>query len=259
MTTVIATVAQKGGVGKTTTAVALALDAANRGLKTMFIDYDSQGNGTDSFHPLDDLDSYTNSYSFLTAESVNPVPIKENLFLLPASLDLILLDNKDFDYNFKLRNQIQSLLSEYDLVVIDTPGTTRSSVVSALVAANYIYSPLELTSYSVAAFSEVQTAITSVRRNTNPSLSFMGFVLNRVHGFRVVDGVVQPHQVTERKVYNEHFPEGKGTLSIISERADIRQAIQQGKELNQTTDGKAAIELSRFCEVVLKKAGLIND
>jgi chromosome partitioning protein len=258
MPTVISTVAQKGGVGKTTTAVALALEAAERGLKTAFIDFDPQANGTGSFTNIDALPVGVDSYAFLHSDSFEPFAISDNLFLLPATLDLLKLDDEGIDGYFTLKEKIAEHLGSFDLVVIDTPGTLKTSVLAALNASDFVYSPIELTQYSIKAFDEVKKLMTAVRRRFNASLSFLGFVPNRVHGFRVQDGVKVPFQVAEREVFNDYFAAGRGVLAIITERADIRQAIQKGKSLSGSSRDSASAkeELAEFCNSVFKATGL---
>ncbi|MBZ0097462.1 MAG: ParA family protein [Taibaiella sp.] len=260
MPIVVSTVAQKGGVGKTTTAVALALEAAHRGFKTAFIDFDPQANGTGSFTDIDKLPDGVDGYSFLKSDAFYPLPISDNLYLIAATLDLLKMDDEGIDAFFTLKEKIQQHLSDFDLVVIDTPGTLKTSVTAAMNASNYVYSPIELTQYSIKAFDEVKKMMTAVRRRFNPSLSFLGFVPNRVHGFREQNGVKMPYQKAEREVFCDYFSDSQGVLSMISERADIRQAIQKGKSLSSTVRDSADArgEVMDFCNAVFTKTGLLN-
>ncbi len=260
MTVTISTVAQKGGVGKTTTSIALAIQAANQGLKTIFIDFDSQSSGSSSLASKDQLKSYTDSYSFLSLTDFSQLKlyqVSENLHLLPSNLDLIQLENEDFDSYYSLKEQCAKMLSDFDLIIIDTPGTLKTTVVAALTASNYFYSPLELSAYSLKAFNDVETTVKKVKERLNPSLSFLGFVLNRVHGFRLIDDKLVPNQLSERDDYEKFFSKSGQVLSMISERSDIRTTTQQGLLIDENNESTK--ELFAFCKAILDKTGLTNE
>ena len=257
MTITISTIAQKGGVGKTTTSVGLAIESERRGFKTMFIDFDSQSSGSSSFATPEQLSNSTNSYDFLSLEGeINPFVVSDNLHLLHANIDLIQLENEDFNSYFSLKEQCIKHLSRYDLIIIDTPGTLKTTVIAALTASDYYYSPLELSAYSLKAFKDVQETVTKVQERLNPSLEFLGFVLNRVHGLRFVDNELVPNQLSEREDYVNYFKDSGAVLSMISERSAVRANTQVANVLDVKDPSSG--ELLAFCDAVFNKIGILD-
>ena len=126
---IIAIANQKGGVGKTTTAINLAAAFARRGTKTLLLDLDPQGNSSISF--LDPLTVERSAYDLMmdgqgTAELPIYQTTVEGLDIVPARINLAKLESKlvgDFDAPFRLKDRIEPLKKRYKVIVIDTPGT----------------------------------------------------------------------------------------------------------------------------------------
>src|SRR5215472_12463864 len=125
----IAIANQKGGVGKTTTAINLAAALAQRGKRVLLVDLDPQGNSTLSFINPEEITFSV--YDLLTEASldfdsaVHPAPLA-NLFVLPSKISLAKLEGKlvgELDAPFRLKDRLDPVSRNYDVLVIDTPPT----------------------------------------------------------------------------------------------------------------------------------------
>jgi len=266
---IIAGVAEKGGVGKTTTALALAQFAASRRLRTALLDIDDQGNATGSLVPIDDTLNHKNAYDLVSTpeldESFAPMKVSEYLVLIPASNQLMQLDREDFDLFFRLGERLRALFeNRLDLIVVDTPGHVGPRVTATLVACDAVYSPTELNQYSMQSLMKVLALIKKVRGRLNPGLDFLGLVLNRV-GSISTEAPYTPVEVSERDIYeqlksNESVGPSK-ILGLIAQRQGIGLTLSSGKGLHEipgSASGKRGVEeLERFATTVLTKVGLL--
>jgi chromosome partitioning protein len=178
---VIAVVNQKGGVGKTTTAINVAALLANQQTRVLLIDLDPQGNATSGLAVSKEQAALTTYNVLCTNEPLAKVIHKTNvaqLFLVPANSNLagaeVELVNRT-QREFVLRQAIKE--SDYDYIVIDCPPSLGLLTINALTAATSVLIPVQAEYYALEGLSQLIKTIQAIRSSTNPQLSLLGIVL----------------------------------------------------------------------------------
>ena len=181
---IIAITNQKGGVGKTTTAINLSAALATKGFRTLLIDVDPQANSSMSFVDVHALEG--SMYDVLAEEDValsdilleaEKVP---QLFIAPSSIALAKIEAKllgDLEAHFKLKDQIDRIHDQYDYIVIDTPPTLGLITVNALVAATHVLIPIQSSYFALEGTDDLLETVDKIKNRANPDLQILGVVI----------------------------------------------------------------------------------
>jgi chromosome partitioning protein len=180
---IIAIANQKGGVGKTTTAVNLGAALAESGLRILVVDLDPQGNASTGLG-INPRDVNASIYDVLmqdtpALDAVEPTSLK-NLFVIPATLDLAGAEIElvpAFSRELKLKRALDSVRTEYDVVLIDCPPSLGLLTVNGLAAADDVIVPIQCEYYALEGLGQLLRNVALVRSSLNASLEVRGIIL----------------------------------------------------------------------------------
>ncbi len=182
MNRIIAITNQKGGVGKTTTAINLAACLANEGKNTLLIDLDPQGNATSGLG-FDKNDQERTSYDVVIGDCTVYDAIVhtkyKKLDLIPSNVDLAGAEVELADAEtkqFLLKVQIRTLKEEYDFIIIDCPPSLGLLTVNALTAADTALVPIQCEYFALEGLSQLIQTVDMIREALNPELKIEGIV-----------------------------------------------------------------------------------
>jgi chromosome partitioning protein len=229
MQRVISVINQKGGVGKTTTAVNLAAFLAKQGKRVLVIDMDPQGNATSGLG-IDKLNLNTNTYNlFIENKKVDQLAVTtliENLHLVPTNSDLASVEIQlagELSRESKFRNYISKQTHTYDFVLIDCPPSLGLLTINALVGSSDVLIPVQSEYYAMEGLSQLIQIIERVQKGLNPTLRILGVIVTMFDSRTSLSG----------QVYDEMTKAFGGLVfkTVIPRNVRLAEAPSHGKPI----------------------------
>ncbi len=250
---IVAITNQKGGVGKTTTAVNLAAGLAQKGLATLLIDVDPQANSTMSHTDLRQIDG--NMFDVLTGrtdlDSIVVPSSQDNLWIAPSRIAMAKLEVSmvgELDAPYRLKDHVDDFGSRWEAIIIDTPPTLGLTTVNALVAATHVIIPIQSSYFALEGTDDLLDTIDKIKARPNAALRILGVLVTMFDRRTIL-----ARQVSEeiRGVFGDLVFDTVINKSVRLEESPAHQC----SIFDHAPDSSGAYEYYRLCEEVLERVG----
>jgi chromosome partitioning protein len=243
----------KGGVGKTTSAVNIAAAIANKGKKVLVIDLDGQANLSQSFgavhHSPTIVDIFNDESDF------KPFSINGNLDVLPTNSDLSAIEtamNPADGDQLILKNILSNVKEKYDFILIDCPPSLGMLTINALVASDFVLIPLQAEFLPAQGLSKLVEAIESIKKNLNKSIQLLGVFFTMYNTRRILSKDV--------KDTVESYMGDSILKNFIRENVALAEAPTQALDIfRYNKDSNGAKDYQKLTDEILQRLSVLSS
>jgi len=250
---IVAIANQKGGVGKTTTAINLAAGLATKGLATLLVDLDPQGNATMSFLDLANVQGHM--FDVLTGATLMGEIVSETeldkLWVAPSRIGMARLEASlagELDAPYRLKDAMGDVVPHFDAIIFDTPPTLGLITVNALVASTHVLVPIQASYFALEGTDDLLETIDKIKSRPNTDLRLLGVLVTMFDRRTVL-----ARQVLQeiRDVFGDLVFE---TLIGKSVRLEESPA-HRSSIFDHAPESAGAVDYYRLCEEVVQRVG----
>lgn len=242
---------QKGGVGKSTIAVHLAMAIQEQGKRVLFVDLDPQANASKTLERVGQASPVAASQLF--NGGVGSMEAADGITLIHADGEMADIERAEPSVLSTFRHNLESLGDSFDYCVIDTPPTLGLRMTAALLVADHVLAPIELEEYSIDGITKMLQTVFGVKEKWNPDLNFLGMLPNRFNPRSLAQKETLTNLV---KNYSHLLIKAK-----IGIRSSIPEALAEGIpvwQLKKTAAREAGREFHEAFAIVYEKMGGIK-
>ncbi len=255
MGTIISVVNQKGGVGKTTTAVNVAASLGLKGKKVLLVDLDPQGNSTSGYGIVKkslEVTSYDVVMSDVRPQEAVIKTQYKNVSIIPATaklaeaeIHLLQLEQR----NHQLKKALLQLKDDYDIIIIDCLPSLGILAINALTACDKFIVPMQCEHYSLEGLAQLLTTVKKIKKSANKSLTLMGIV------FTMLDRRLLQSNEIMRDI-KDNFPPSSIFNTVIPRNVRISEAPSHGMPIiYYDKNSKGADAYQRLAAEIIKRLG----